>query len=442
MTEPERKRQKRGDPTASQDEEAVAPECFAMIDALVISHIMAFLPREDIARLARTCKRCYAVMQSPTLWRTLCKRDFDVAFRRIEIPWLEVYKDEVWFVQHESQHRHSVGKPVPRKMVVGPSPIIESVRHAMIIDASLRTTRCLMQSGWNPRINDNEALFYAVAAGAYDTAKLMLQHSNVGFRHLSAHVLRTAAGNGDVQMVRLLLDDNREQQNDHIVRDALRMAAQNGYFAATRVLLEHRLRSANKTDSVALAAACRGNRVELVKMLLEHPRVDLGFVGSEVLRDVCENGYWKIVWMLLEHERIELSAKLDTLGYVLQSKNSTALEHIVENSMLDIAPYAHAIYGIAISYRKLGLLQLLVNDERLKMVPFPGNIVSDTLKKRFVDALDVILADPRVHPIRIPRELFYKLQETRCGRCMYEKIYKAEQLWVSRGRPLWRDPEA
>ncbi len=89
------------------------------------------------------------------------------------------------------------------------------------------------------------------------------------------HNVSQAAGRGDLEAVRKLVEEDRALAN--VTGDGgwtpLHLAAQHGHLEVARLLLDHganvHLRSVNRLENQALHAAATGGHTALVRLLLE-----------------------------------------------------------------------------------------------------------------------------------------------------------------------------
>lgn len=124
-------------------------------------------------------------------------------------------------------------------------------------------------------------LFEAAGKGELEEVKTLLQHplvdpSFVGeevWFGLPRTVLREAAANGHVEVVRALLEDGRANPAAH-ESVALTRAALRGHAEVVSLLLKDQRADPTAEDNATVRWAAESGRTEVVRLLLRDPRVD------------------------------------------------------------------------------------------------------------------------------------------------------------------------
>ncbi|KAI5837291.1 ankyrin repeat-containing domain protein [Morchella snyderi] len=218
------------------------------------------------------------------------------------------------------------------------------------------------------RVGDLTVLQWAAKSGHTDTAALFLKFSSnvstsecqmaldlaIDPRHfdvintLLAHgvyingrndkgytPLQRAAENGDIDLIKLLLDAGAEVNRKTATQDhptPLHAAAGNGHLETVKFLIdagaELDAEAANTTGATALQTAAERGHIEVVKLLLDHgARVDIAATrtGRTVLQAAAQGGNIEIVKLLLvigvdlypkDHKTLQAAARSGNIEIV------------------------------------------------------------------------------------------------------------------------------
>ena len=120
--------------------------------------------------------------------------------------------------------------------------------------------------------------------------------------------VRYASGNGHVEVVELLLRDERV---DPSVRDqqALYWAAVRGHMPVLERLLRDERVDPSANGQCAIRWAIEAGRVVVVDRLLRDPRVDPSAANQEAIWAASRHGHVKVVERLLRDERVDPGAR-------------------------------------------------------------------------------------------------------------------------------------
>jgi ankyrin repeat protein len=154
----------------------------------------------------------------------------------------------------------------------------------------------------NPAIDNHKAwfcLFKGSACRSLIVQKfLILDHTNPAFeKRLNERLesaIRFASGYGNVEVVKLLLNDPRVDPSAHD-NYAIRWASRNGHVEVVKLLLNDPRVDPSADNNCAIRWASRNGHVEVVKLLLNYPRVDPSAYNNDAMRCAPENGHAEVV---------------------------------------------------------------------------------------------------------------------------------------------------
>lgn len=149
----------------------------------------------------------------------------------------------------------------------------------------------------------------AVTSGDVVTLKQMLAMDLFKANAQLNWALRLAAGNGQEEVVKLLLQDEEVANNvDDLNNDSLLQAARGGHQAVVKLLLNHKAVALNAAinDNRILHDAVWGGHLPVVDMLLENEVVaqNVASVNNRALDAAASGGYTAIVGRLLSFRSV------------------------------------------------------------------------------------------------------------------------------------------
>lgn len=116
----------------------------------------------------------------------------------------------------------------------------------------------------------------------------------------NSRALLRACSSGNVQVVRLLLEDGRANPGS-TASSSLVYSSSKGYVELVRLLLGDKRTDPRAQDSIALLYASTFGHAEVVKLLLEDGRVDSQANNNLALTRASEKGHTEVVHLLQEH---------------------------------------------------------------------------------------------------------------------------------------------
>ncbi len=177
-----------------------------------------------------------------------------------------------------------------------------------------------LERGVDPSINDNFAIEYASKNGHLEIVKLLLQDERVDPSDHNNYAIRLALQNGHTEIVKLLLQDKRVDpsvDNNYVIR----IASLNGYVEIVKLLLQDERVDPSVDNNLTIEFASQNGHTEIVKLLLQDPRVDPTADSNSAINVASQNGHIEIVKLLLQDERVrDKLSKKDLKKYENQIK--------------------------------------------------------------------------------------------------------------------------
>lgn len=162
--------------------------------------------------------------------------------------------------------------------------------------------RMVMDPRVDPAANDNVLMRAAVSNGEIEIVKILLADERDSSSIPIA--LSTAVIFSEIEILKILLKDSRAQLSDGLIHCAIRF---NRTDTLKLLLDDHRVKC--REDSNYLIIAIMHNSVGSVAILLAHPRIDPSVSNNHAIRVASDCGYIEIVQMLLEDRRVDPSVR-------------------------------------------------------------------------------------------------------------------------------------
>ena len=166
----------------------------------------------------------------------------------------------------------------------------------------------LLWIGVDPSARFNLAIRLASANGQIDVVRLLLQDERVDPSAEFNYAIRFASANGQIDVVRLLLQDERvdpSAENNY----AIGIASANGHADIVRLLLHDERVDPSAENNYAIKFASANGRIDVVRLLLQDERVDPSAENNYALRMASANGHTSVVRLLLQDERVDPSVE-------------------------------------------------------------------------------------------------------------------------------------
>ncbi|KAI9341138.1 ankyrin repeat-containing domain protein [Obelidium mucronatum] len=173
-----------------------------------------------------------------------------------------------------------------------------------------RVMDILLESEFDPSVQNNRALRWAVASQCYSVTKTLLssiRHSLIIDPSANNNeAIRTAALNGNAEITQLLLQDSRVdptcQGNYPLV-----VAATHGHLRVLELLLQDKRVNPTTNDNNALVCAAMNDRIDCVRALIQSDKVDPSTNNNSFFISTIEHGLTESLQILLESGKLDPS---------------------------------------------------------------------------------------------------------------------------------------
>lgn len=164
----------------------------------------------------------------------------------------------------------------------------------------------LLKDGFDPSLYNNHALRFASQNGHLEIVRLLINDERVDPSDLENLFLGSVAENGHLEICRLFLKDSRV---DPSVDDnfALYSAAENGHLKVVRLLLNDERVDPSGDLNHAILKSSENGHLDVVRLLIEDERVDPSDCNDYAIRAAAQNGHYEIVKLLANDSRVNPS---------------------------------------------------------------------------------------------------------------------------------------
>lgn len=250
----------------------------------------------------------------------------------------------------------------------------------------------LLDEGYDPSLNDNDASVLASFKGYLDILKLLVRDRRVNLRNTDA--IHLAAKNGHLDVVKFLLNKRAFHKENlyYIAEDAL----ENSHIEVVKTLAQHNrfILSAHRNSFIRIAAE-KGD-VNMVEYLLSQNIVDAGDKRNEAIINAAENGHLKTVKLLLANPKVNASAR-ESSALLMAAKNG----HLEIVKLLlkvpNINPGAADNFAIFWSAENchVEIFKLLINDPRVNPNARNGDLIMVAARDDCIEIVKIILFSDR-----------------------------------------------
>ncbi|KAJ3308630.1 Dynein heavy chain 3, axonemal [Boothiomyces sp. JEL0838] len=203
-----------------------------------------------------------------------------------------------------------------------------------------------------------------------------------------------AAENGDVEIVKLLLDKADPAADNNY---AIRLAAEKNHLEVVKLLLADSRVDPSANENSSIQWSSFNGSFEITSMLLKDSRVNPAVDANYPIRLAAQNGHFKVVELLFKDERVDPSA-LD--NYAIKFASENGHYEIVALLLTDprVDPNAQDDYAIQLSaqYNHINVVELLLpfvdNPNTLRLV------LKSASQFGFIEIVNLLLAKPEVNP--------------------------------------------
>jgi ankyrin repeat protein len=171
-------------------------------------------------------------------------------------------------------------------------------------EGDVESLRLLLQDGRaDPTANDNFPIGVAISEGHTEIVRLLLEDGRADPTYHNNFPIMTATNEGHTDIVRLLLEDGRADPA-YNNNEAIILATRQGYTTIVRLLLEDGRADPAADNNEAIILATRQGYTDIVRLLLEDGRADPAADNNAPIMYATRQGYTEIVRMLLEDGRV------------------------------------------------------------------------------------------------------------------------------------------
>jgi ankyrin repeat protein len=250
----------------------------------------------------------------------------------------------------------------------------------------------------NPNFNNfysaSEKLIIAVVLGYVDQIKLFLQDD---ITLLDLHCAFLEASKGDVEIMKLILDDKRYDPSCFDNESIISASAHGFYDAIKLLLLDKRVDPAAQSNQAIISASQIYGNTECVKLLLSNNKVDPSAQDNQAFIEACYAGNLETVKLLLADPRIDPAAQCDQ-GFIEACYGGNT--EVVKCLLLDsrINPTAQFQSGLvyAAENGRYSTLEILLQNKRIDPCAQNNKALMRAAKFGRTHCMKLLLRDPRV----------------------------------------------
>jgi ankyrin repeat protein len=186
-----------------------------------------------------------------------------------------------------------------------------------------------------------EQLLVAAGSRATTYCRILLEHGAEANADDSSPLI-AAAGCGDLELCRMLLEGQANAQANARYSDALRLAARNGHVRVCRLLLQHGAGVASAGGDGRMAT------LDQMRVLLSMIALNTGArvtpaPGVDALVEAARNGHLDVCRVLLKHEVPEIARISDALVAASQNGHTEACRLLLQRGARVHSHYNRAI---------------------------------------------------------------------------------------------------
>ncbi len=230
----------------------------------------------------------------------------------------------------------------------------------------LNGVKIALEKGADPSQEYNYAIRLASNNGHIEVVKLLLQDERVDPSDFNNYAIKKASENGHTEVVRLLLSDLRVDPSDHR-NDAIRYASENGHTEVVKLLLSDSRVDPSDFNNYAIRYASKNGHTEIVKLLLQDKRVDPSKTYNYAIKKASENGHIEIVKLLLQDERVDPSGFNNyAIRYASENGHTEVVKLLLSDSRVDPSEDYNSAIKYASENGHLEIVKILLQDKRVR----------------------------------------------------------------------------
>ncbi|KAI9334925.1 ankyrin repeat-containing domain protein [Obelidium mucronatum] len=193
--------------------------------------------------------------------------------------------------------------------------------------------------GFDPSVRDSAILSATCSSGNMNLFYTFFQDPRVDPAACS-DCIRSAAVNGRVEMLQVLLDDGRADPAHPDNEDSLSYASSQGFFEVVDLLLRDGRMDPSGNENAPVIGAVENGSLELVRLLLADPRVDPSGNGNEAIHIAVVSGKLELVNELLLDERVdpETATWQPAMHWAAIGGHVSIMKRLLLDSRVDPAP--------------------------------------------------------------------------------------------------------
>ncbi len=269
---------------------------------------------------------------------------------------------------------------------------IHAVIPSAFVDLRHKMLAILISSGFKPNSSSYFAISHWVKEGDIECVRLLLKDESPFMYPLSGSLIYSAAVTGNIEMLRLILEDGRENLVEllgtHL--DPFKCSANKGRADIFSLLLSELGEDSIGHPSIA-ASAMKSCKIEIVRLLLPHlHQLDVESM-NDGFGDLVIMGKADILQLLFSHNFVISDLAL-TKYLRLAYSDCLAVILGASGPLLDF----HEALDTAIKYDKHKVLRLLLHDSRSVVRGGATRLVVGAADCGHTESLCALLGDERV----------------------------------------------
>jgi ankyrin repeat protein len=211
----------------------------------------------------------------------------------------------------------------------------------------------------DPAVKSNICIRTACGNGDLEIVKLLLADPRVDPTAKNSEAFYSACFQGRTEIVKLLLDDGRVNPGADGNR-SLQMACWHGYTEIVNLLLQHPSVDATSEENQPFITACSKGHWDVVTLLLMDPSINPSVRDNEAFRLACRGGHVEVVKLLLDDDRIDpIANENEAFQLAAASGSLETVSILLKDPRVDPASNGNRAIELAASFGHCTVVQLL-----------------------------------------------------------------------------------